>query len=332
MRAIDIKNGKGAADALFIDEDAPVPEVKSGDILVKVKAFGLNRMDLLQREGHYPLPPQAPKTLGVEFAGVVEKASPNVDGFKEGDEVFGLAYGGAYAEYISVSAKMCIHKPAELTFEEVAGVPEVWITAIQALFVVGEFKKGQSVMIHAAASGVGIAAIQLIRHHSPESTIFATASSQAKLDFCTRTLGASHGINYRETDFSKEVLRLTEGKGVDLIIDFPGQSHFQKNINSAGRDGRIVMLALLSGSVCKDVDIAPILFKRLRIEGTTLRSRDPEYQGMLRDKFVDLALDAIKEKKMKIFIEKVFNWKNIREAHKMMESNTTMGKLICVVD
>lgn len=332
MRAIDIENGKGPADALFFNENAPIPKVKSGDILVKVKAFGLNRMDLLQREGRYPLPPQAPKTLGVEFSGVVEKLSPEVEGFKEDDEVFGLAYGGAYAEYISVSAKMCIHKPTELTFEEAAGVPEVWITAIQALFVVGEFKKSQSAMIHAAASGVGIAAIQLIRHHSPESIIFATSSSKAKLDFCTKTLGASHGINYRETDFSKEVLYLTDGKGVDLIIDFPGQSHFQKNINSAGMDGRIVLLALLSGGVCREVDIAPILFKRLRIEGSTLRSRDPEYQGLLRDKFMELAFDALREKKMKLFIEKVFSWKDIKEAHKMMESNATMGKIICVVD
>ena len=161
------------------------------------------------------------------------------------------------------------------------------------------------------ASGVGIAAIQLIRHHSPESTIFATSSSKAKLDFCTKTLGATHGINYRETDFSKEVLYLTAGKGVDLIIDFPGQSHFQKNINSAGMEGRIVLLALLSGGVCKEVDIAPILSKRLRIEGSTLRSRDLDYQGMLRDKFVELALDAVKEKKMKLFIEKVFNWKDV---------------------
>lgn len=151
----------------------------------------------------------------------------------------------------------------------------------------------------------------MIRYHSPESTIFATASSQAKLDFCTKSLGANHGINYREADFAKEILSLTQGKGVDLIIDFPGQSHFQNNINCAGRDGRIVLLALLSGNVAKEVDIAPILFKRLRIEGSTLRSRDPEYQGLLRDKFVEIALEAITKKEVKLFIERVFSWKDV---------------------
>lgn len=149
--------------------------------------------------------------------------------------------------------------------------------------------------------------------YSTHPTLFPriAVSPQTKLDCCTKTLGTSHGITYWETDFSEEVPRLTEGKGVDLIIDLPGQSHFQKNIISAGNDGRIVLLALLSESVCKEVNIAPILFKRLRIEGSTLRSRDLEYQGMLRDKFVELALDAIKEKKMKPSIVKVFSWKDV---------------------
>ncbi|KAF8447091.1 hypothetical protein BDZ91DRAFT_117050 [Kalaharituber pfeilii] len=329
----DIKNGTGPAEAFFINEDTPVPELESGQVLVKVKAFGLNRMDLLQREGRYPVPPQAPKILGVEFSGIIEKVTPEVKDFKVGDEVFGLAYGGAYAEYIAVAAVMCILKPTELSWEIAAGIPEVWITAIQALFVVAEFKTGQSALIHAAASGVGIAAIQLIRHISPNSIIFATASTAAKLDFCISTLGATYGINYRETDFSREVLSKTEGKGVDIIIDFAGQSHFQKNLNCAAADAKIVLLALLSGGVVKEgVDIAPILFKRLRIEGSTLRSRNLEYQQILRDKLVDLALEGIRKGQLKVYIEKVFSWKDTTEAHKLIESNNTQGKVICLID
>jgi len=332
MRAVGISNGKGPAGALFIDQNVQIPKVQDGEVLVKIKAFGLNKMDVIQREGNYPVPTQAPKTLGVEFSGIVQELSPGVEGFGRGDEVFGLGYGGAYAEYIAVSAKTCIHKPAELTFEEAAGISEVWFTAIQALITVGGFKPGQSVMVHAAASGVGIAIIQLIRHISPQSIIFATASSTTKLDFCTKTLGATHGINYRDTDFSKEVLSLTQGEGVELIIDFPGQSHFQKNINCAAIDGKIVLLGLLSGNIVKELDISPILSKRLRIEGSTLRSRSPEYQGMLRDKLVGMALEAIKRRELRVFVEKVLSWKDIIDAHKLMETSETKGKIICIVD
>ncbi|KAA8901936.1 hypothetical protein FN846DRAFT_899517 [Sphaerosporella brunnea] len=331
MRAVDIKGGTGNANALFIDENAPVPTPGDGELLVRVKAFGLNRMDVMQREGKYMLPPQAPKTLGVEFSGVVESLGEGAPDFKIGDEVFGLAYGGAYAEYIAVSGKMCIHKPKELSWEQAAGVPETWITATQALWSVGGFKPGDRVLIHAGASGVGIAAIQLAKAHGA-AAVYTTASSQEKIDFCVKELGATAGFNYKTQDFGEEILKATDGKGVDLIIDPVGQSHLQKDVNCAAKDGRIVLLAMMSGAVVKELNLAQILFKRLRIEGSTLRSRDLEYQQALRDKVVAEVLTGMESGSFKVFVEKVFSWKDIVDAHKLMESNETRGKIICIVD
>jgi len=331
MRAVDIKNGTGPADALFINEDYPVPTMKDGDMLVKVKAFGLNRMDLMQREGHYPLPPQAPKTLGVEFSGIVEDLTDGITDFKKGDEVFGLAYGGAYAEYIAVSSKMCIHKPANISWAEAAGVPEVWITATQALWLVGKFKPGDKVLIHSGASGVGIAAIQLALAHGA-AAVYTTVGSQEKVDFCTKELGATAAYNYKTQDFGQEILAATDQKGVDVIVDPVGQSHFAKNLACAARDARWVLLAFMSGPVVQNMDLRPILFKRLRIEGTTLRSRDLEYQRLLRDKVVEEALPGIESGKMKSHVDKCMSWKEIVEAHRLMESNQTQGKIICTVD
>jgi NADPH2:quinone reductase len=331
MRAVDIKNGAGPADSLFINESVETPTPKKGEILVRVKAFGLNRMDISQREGRYPLPPQAPKTLGVEFSGIVESLGESTTGFKEGEKVFGLAYGGAYAEFIAVSETMCIHLPDELSFEQAAGIPETWITATQALWTIGCFKPGEKVLIHAGASGVGICAIQLAVSHGA-SAIFTTAGSDEKIDFCTNKLGATAGLNYHKQDFAAEILEATNNEGVDVVVDFVGQSHFNKNIKVAAKDGRIVLLALVSGHMVNEVDLGQILFKRLRIEGTTLRSRTPEYQEVIKNKFLEEGLPGLRSGKYKIFIEKTFSWKDIAEAHKLMESNKTSGKIICFVD
>ncbi|TVY30567.1 Quinone oxidoreductase PIG3 [Lachnellula hyalina] len=331
MRAVDITNGSGPATSLHI-ASIPKPSASSGQAIVKIKAFGLNRMDLLQREGHYPVPPQAPKTLGVEFSGTIEElSSDSKDNFKKGDEVFGLAYGGAYAEYIAVNTKMLLHKPAHLSWEEAAGVPETWITATQAMYLVGEFTRGKTVLWHAGASSVSIAGIQLSKLGGA-AAIYVTASSQEKIDFCVKELGATAGFNYKTQDWSKEVLKATDGKGVDLIIDFVGQSYFQGNLDTAARDGRIVHLGAMSGTkLPAGVDIRAFVMKRVRFEGSSLRSRDPEYQGKLRDK-LETYLDKFEDGTFKIYVEKVLPWENIVEAHQLMEKNSTKGKIICTID
>ncbi|KAK5103065.1 hypothetical protein LTS08_003868 [Lithohypha guttulata] len=334
MKAVDIRNGKGDASALFINDQTSVPQPTGSQALVKIKAFGLNRMDLLQREGNYPVPAGAPKTLGVEFSGTIAQLPDSSEvehGWKVGDEVFGLAYGGAYAEYIAVSTHMLIHKPSELSWEICAGIPETWITATQALFLIGEFKKGQSVLWHAGASSVSIAGIQLAKGEGA-SAIYVTASSQEKIDFC-KNLGATQGFNYKESNWSEELLKATDGKGVDVIVDFVGASYFNQNLDAVARDGRIVNLGFLGGNTLKgDVDIGRFLRKRCRFEGSSLRSRDETYQEKLRDQLVEHALPRFKDGRFHVPVEKVFKMSEVKQAHELMESNQTKGKLICVVD
>lgn len=333
MRAVAIKNGKGPADNLYIDSNTPMPTPKPSEAIVKIKAFGLNRMDTIQREGNYPLPPGASTILGVEFSGTVHQVAqnPGKEDFKVDDAVFGLAYGGAYAEYIAVSEHMLIHKPGELSWEEAAGIPEVWITALQAMYLVGEFEPGKSILWHAGASSVSLAGVQLSKGDGA-SAIYTTASSQEKIDK-GKSLGSTGGFNYKTQDWSQEVLKATDGKGVDVIIDFIGASYFQGNINAAAREGRVVHLGLMGGAELPEkVNIAPILYKRVRMEGSTLRARDEEYQGRLRNTLVEKALPKLRDGSFKVPIEKVLPWTQIVDAHKLMESNKIAGKLICTID
>lgn len=326
----DIKGGTGERDALFINADTPKPSASHGQAIVRVKAFGINRMDIIQRRGFYPVPPQAPKTLGVEFSGVIESFGSGDHGsFKAGDAVLGLAYGGAYAEYIAVSSKMLLHKPDHMTFEQSAAVPEAWITATQALHVVLGFAEGKSILWHAGASGVSIAGIQLSRQ-AGASEIYATAGSDEKCKFVTAEIGATAAFNYKTQDWAKEIKEKTGGKGVDFIVDFVGADYFQKNLDVAARDGRIVMLGTLSGAKVPDANISQILYKRLRIEGSTLRSRDEDYQGKLRDR-LETYCPEFGSGKFKIIVDKVLPWEEIQEAHKYMEDAKNTGKIVCTI-
>jgi NADPH:quinone reductase-like Zn-dependent oxidoreductase len=298
-------------------------------------------MDLIQREGHYPLPPQAPSTLGVEFSGTIAALGPDPSSssssspstFKEGDAVFGLAYGGAYAEYLCVSTKMLLPKPAHLSFEQAAGIPETWITATQALhFVLGGIPddgEKKSVLWHAGASGVSIAGIQLSRL-AGASEVYATAGTDGKCRFVERELGATMAVNYKEKDWVKEILERTGGKGVDLVVDFVGGDYFQKNLDVVARDGRICMLGLMGGAVAEKVNIGKLLYKRARVEGSTLRSRDEDYQGRLRDRLEEY-LPKFESGELKVLIDTVLPWEEIVKAHELLEENKTMGKIICTI-
>lgn len=344
MKAILVKDGKGPAENLYLGE-AEVPQLEDDEVLVKIKAFGLNRMDIMQREGNYPLPPHAPQIMGVEFSGHVV-ASKNLKGiqWKNGQEVFGLAVGGAYAEYIKVPSRMILEKPSELDWVQAAAIPENYLTAFQALRVIGDLKQGENVLIHAGASGVGLAAIQLARAFGA-GKIYITAGSEDKIKFCEE-IGADKGFNYKAGDWAEELAKHTGAKGpagsVDVIVDFIGAPYFNGNLQSLKRDGRMVMLAFMGGAKIKETVIAQILFKRLRIEGSTLRSRTVEYQsdlvqGFVREKGLERLISGARQgsdskEGSKLVIHKVYSWKDIKEAHDEMEANKNVGKIIITVD
>ncbi|PYH84594.1 quinone oxidoreductase putative [Aspergillus uvarum CBS 121591] len=332
MRAIAIQGSKGPATAMYVTEIArPVP--LPGQVLVKIRAFGLNRMDIIQREGLYPLPSWAPETMGVEFSGIVKQLGDDEtaieSGFNCGDEVFGLAYGGAYAEYIVVSTKTTFHKPARLSWEEAAGIPETWMTATQALLLIGEFQRGQSVLWHAGASSVSIAGIQLAKARGA-SAIYATAGSPEKVHFLEEDLGVTKAFNYKTENWAAELRKLTSG--VNLVVDFIGAPYFQSNLDVAAQDGRIIHLGLMGGAELPGgVNITPLLYKRLRLEASGLRSRDLEYQKQLKDMLIDYALPKFCDGSFKVHIEKVFRFEEIVEAHQLLEKNQTKGKIICMI-
>lgn len=327
MRAVLVKNKGESADDLYIGErPKPTPDAK--EVLVKVVAFGLNRMDISQRKGQYPVPPGATDILGVEFSGTIEELGSEVKGFKVGDEVIGLAYGGAYAEYLTLSAGNVMHKPKHLSWVEAAAIPENFITAFQALITICELKPGEDVLIHAGASGVGVAANQLASAYGARHVI-TTASSKEKLDFLHgMPKGSTHGINYKEQNFADEVAKITDGQGVNVIIDFIGPDYWEKNVDSIARDGRLVFLASMSGPTITNFNVPKLFFKRMRIQGSTLRSRSPEYQAGLVGRFWDECESRFKSGELKVYIHKTYKWTEITEAHKEMEANKTMGKII----
>ena len=200
------------------------------------------------------------------------------------------------------------------------------------MYLVGGFTPGKSILWHAGASSVSIAGLQLSRADNA-SAIYVTAGSQEKIDFCVREFGATAGFNYNTQDWAKEILAATDGKGVDVVVDFVGQSHFQGNLDVAARDGHVVTLSFMSGTkLPAGVDIGAFVMKRVRFEGSTLRSRDEEYQGKLRDQLVEHAAPRLRDGSFKVPVEKVFGWEDVVEAHLLMESNKTKGKIICRVD
>ena len=220
-----------------------------------------------------------------------------------------------------------------MSWEVAAAIPEVWITALQAMDLIGGFSAGKSILWHAGASSVSIAGIQLSKALRA-SAIYATVGTQEKVKFC-KSLGANAVWNYRESDWAQELQTTTGGKGVDIIIDFVGQKYFQMNLNSAAQDGRVVIVGLLSGAKIandqKEIDLSPFVGKRLRVEGSRLRSRDLVYQRALRDHLVEEVLPKFIDGTLEVVIEKVFDWNEIQAAHRLMESNTIMGKIVCKV-
>ena len=324
MKAI-LLNKHGGVEEMYIGE-IPTPTISSDEVLVKVHATALNRADLLQRRGLYPPPPGENEVIGLEMAGEVVKVGDGVVEWRPSDRVFALLAGGGYAEYVKVHKDMLMPIPGNLGFEEAAGVAEAFLTAWQSVVWLAQLKKGESILIHAGASGVGTAAIQLAKHIGAE---IAVTASLGKHPIC-HDLGAATCIDYHSLDFASAILKSNKN-GVQVVIDFIGAPYFSKNVEVLSIDGRMVMLGFMGGTQMNNFDLRPFLFKRLKIMGSTLRSRSPDYKIRLTKDFVKNGLPMFENGTLKPVIDSVFDWKEVQQAHKMMESNKNQGKVILSV-
>jgi putative PIG3 family NAD(P)H quinone oxidoreductase len=326
MKAINIKKF-GGADVLELKQvTRPVPG--KDELLVRVKAAGINRADILQREGKYPAPPGSSQLLGLEISGIISENGHNCERWTTGQKVFGLLGGGGYAEYAIIHQDMAMLIPDQLSFEEAAAIPEAFLTAFQSIVWIGKLRQKENILIHAGASGVGTAAIQVAREIG--APVIVTAGSEKKVQFCTQ-LGANVAINYKSSDFEKRILEETAGKGVDLILDFVGQSYWDKNLAVLAADGRLIILATMSGSFIPEFDLRKLMRKRMTISGSTLRNRDLAYKIRLTQDFADFALPLFSQNRLKAVVDRIFPWEQVSEAHRCMEENRNMGKLILTI-
>lgn len=305
--------------------DIPLPALKPSDVLIKVHAAGVNRADLLQRKGYYPPPEGESHILGLEVAGEVVAIGDACECVQLNDRVFALLAGGGYAEFVAVDEKLLMPIPDHLSFTQAAAIAEVFLTAYQAIFWLGKLNKNETILIHAGAGGVGTAAIQIAKQINTH--IVVTTSSEHKAQAC-KALGANHVINYREMDFAEALLKLTNNKGADVIIDSIGASYFNQNLRALAMDGRLVMLALQGGSKLDQCNLSAIISKRLSIVGSTLRNRSLEYKTRLITEFTHSYLPLFDAGIIAPVIHQTIDWKHADQAHQLLEENKTIGKII----
>ncbi len=313
----------GSTDNFYIG-DYPTPEPADYEIQIKVAATALNRADTLQRMGKYPPPIGASSILGLEVAGTISKIGGKVTQWKIGEEVCALLSGGGYAEYAVIHENIAVAIPSNLNTVEAAAIPEVFLTAYQALGWLAQLKSDETILIHAGASGVGTAAIQIARQKGAK--IYVTAS-KSKHPICLQ-LGATRAIDYRTENFEEVILEETQGRGVNVVLDFLAAPYYQRNLNSLALDGRMVMLSLMGGIKVDQLNLVPMLRKRLKIMGSTLRSRTLDYKTQLTQDFWNFAHPHFKSEQLKPVIDTIFDWREVAKAHNYMEANKNKGKIL----
>lgn len=322
MKAVVISE-YGGPEVLKIEE-RPRPNISENEVLIKVKAFGINRPDVFQRKGKYPAPEGIVQDiLGLEVAGEIVSLGANVKDFRLGQRVCALVAGGGYAEYVKVYSGHCIVIPDGLSFEEAAVLPETLFTVYSNVFERGKLQSGQRLLVHGGGSGIGVMAIQLAKCIGAD--VVVTVGTDEKGEKCLE-LGADEYINYKKNDF-EEVLK---SKKVDVILDMIGGDYFPKNINCLNEDGHLVYINAMKDRMVS-LDILKIMVKRLTITGSTLRARDIHFKESLRNKIVAHVWQFIEDKSVRAVISHIFDWKDIQKAHQIMESNQHFGKIVAVV-
>ncbi|HEY0604328.1 MAG TPA: NAD(P)H-quinone oxidoreductase [Herpetosiphonaceae bacterium] len=306
--------------------DVPTPEPVADQVRVRVRATALNRADVLQRAGRYPAPFGVPENiLGLEFAGEVDAVGPLVEKLRPGDRVFGLVGGGSYAEYVLTTERMAVPIPENLDWIEAAAVPEVFMTAHDALFTQAGFVPGERVLVHAVGSGVGTAAVQLIR--AAGGTSLGTARTAQKLD-AARELGLDVGLS--ADDWAAGAAEHTANAGVHVILDFIGSAYLADNLNALATRGRLVLIGLMGGAKA-EVDLGVIQRKRLHVVGTVLRARPLEEKLAVTQAFARQVVPLLEQGSVRPIIDRVFDLKDAAEAHRYMETNANFGKIVLQV-
>lgn len=305
----------------------PVPKPGAREVLVRVAAAGVNRPDVMQRQGRYPPPAGASDIPGMEVAGEIVALGPDVSGLSIGDQITALLPGGGYAEYALAAAPLCLPVPRGLTMVEAAALPETYFTVWTNVFERGRCKAGDNVLIHGGTSGIGTTAIQLAT--ALGARVYATAGSDDKARACER-LGAVRGINYRTQDFVEVIRQDTGGKGVDVILDMVGGDYFDRNLQAAAVEGRLVIIAMLGGSRA-ELKLNTLLMKRLTVTGSTLRSRTVEEKAAIADAVRRNVWPLLVSGRVRPVIHATFPLAEAAAAHALMESSTHIGKIVLTV-
>ena len=323
MKAITLREFGGPEMMLLSEVETPAPV--EGQVLIKVMNSSVNRPDVIQRQGNYPPPPGDSEILGLEVAGVIESSGENTSRFKPGERVLALVGGGGYAEYALAREDHCMSIPESVSFEQAACICETYITAYLNLFMLGELQDKQSTLIHGGGGGVATAAIQLCKALSPQTTIFVTASS-TKLERVAAQ-GADHVIDYREQSFADEIKRLTEGRGVDVILDHIGAKYLEANMKSLALAGTLMLIGVMGG-IKAELNLATMMVKRQRIIGSVLRSRPVTEKASIIARFEEKVMPLFAAGRIAPEISATFALKDAADAHRMMEQGGHFGKII----
>ncbi len=331
MQAVEIAAPGGPE--MLVPCTRPVPVPRDGEVLIRVAAAGVNRPDCLQRAGVYPPPPGASDLPGLEVAGTVAALGPgDCAGLRVGDPVCALVSGGGYAQWCAAPALQCLPVPAGLSMVEAAALPETFFTVWSNVFDRGRLQPGERLLVHGGASGIGTTAIQLARAFGAE--VFVTVGSAAKRQAC-ETLGAQRAIEYRSEDFVAVVQALTGGRGVDVILDIVGGDYVARNVRALAPDGRLVQIGFLgsSGRGCPvTLDFAPVMVKRLTLTGSTLRPRPVAFKAAIAAALRERVWPLVAAGQVRPLIQRTLPLADAAEAHRLLESNAVIGKLVLAVD
>ena len=320
MKAVKVVDKK----LIITKANKPVP--RDNEILIKIKAAGLNRADIAQKNGLYPPPPGASEVLGLECSGVVERVGKEVKSKKPGDEVMALLGGGGYAEYVSCHEFHAINKPKNLNWIEAASIPEVYATCWLNLFLEASMQQGDKVVFHAGASGIGTAGIQLANVFDCES--FVTAGTEEKIKFCLN-LGASDG-EIRSNDIFSKIKEWAPG-GVNIILDPVGGEYFERNLDVLSVEGKLIIIGLMGGAKA-NLNLGLLMVKRQKIIGSTIRARSNETKNIVMQELSEKVIPLFKSGTLKPIIHETFYFSECNQAQEMMEANENIGKIILVLD